>query len=160
MCSIARRFACQVRRSLWYTFVNMATRTSIKNAKEQMGTPAFIGGVLTVGLLVMVGAVFIGKSDDGQIDVTAAIQSSNQANTDAGGDVSENVETVPDTFKNMTNGGLVSQGEQPAPSVSENLPQETVTETGSTTEETEVTATSSEASPVEAEKSSLEVESQ
>ena len=119
----------------------MATRTSIKNAKEKMGTPAFIGSVLIVGLLAIGGAVFIGTSDDGQINVTAAIQSSNQANTDAGGDASENVETIPDTFKNMPNGGLVSQGEQPTTPVAEQSPEESVSETGTTTTEGEATTT-------------------
>ncbi|MFZ2253235.1 MAG: hypothetical protein WAW13_03630 [Minisyncoccia bacterium] len=119
----------------------MAPRASIKNAKEKMGTPAFIGGVLTVGLLAIVGAVFIGTSDDGQINVTAAIQNSNQANTDAGGDASGNVEAIPETFKNMPNGGLVSQGEQPAPPVVEQAPEESISETGTTTSESDVATT-------------------
>ena len=127
----------------------MAPRASIKNAKEKMGTPAFIGGVLTIGLLAIGGAIFIGTSDDGQINVTAAIQNSNQANTDAGGDASGNVEAIPETFKNMPNGGLVSQGEQPVPPVAEQVPEESVIETGTTTVESKVATTTPEATQEE-----------
>lgn len=107
----------------------MAAKTSIKNAKERVGTPVFISGVITVGVIAILGAVFIGKSDTGQINVTAAIENSNQANVAAGGDASQNVETVPETFKNMTNGGLVPQETQAETPVAETAPVETGTTT-------------------------------
>lgn len=96
----------------------MAPRASVKKVaavEKGLRTPAFIGAVLVVGALAIGGAIFLGKSDSGEIDVTAAIQNSNQANANAGGDASGNVETVPETFKNMTNGGLVPQENQPEP---------------------------------------------
>ena len=96
----------------------MAPRASVKKVaitEKGLRTPTFIGAVLLAGALVIGGAIFLGKSDNGEIDVTAAIQNSNQANTDAGGDASGNVEAIPDTFKNMTNGGLVPQENQPEP---------------------------------------------
>lgn len=74
-----------------------------------MGTPLFIVGILISGFVIVAGAIFVGKSDTGEIDVTALIQNSNQANRDANGDASKNVETVPDAFKDMPNGGLVPQ---------------------------------------------------
>lgn len=97
-----------------------------------MGNPAFIAGVVVLGVAAIIGSVFIGKSDSGEINVTAAIESSNQANNAAGGDASRNVETVPEAFKNMTNGGLVAQENQPETPVVEQAPSEEVATSSAT----------------------------
>lgn len=105
---------------------------------KRMGTPLFIVGILISGLVIVAGAIFVGKSDTGEIDVTALIQNSNQANRDANGDASKNVETVPDAFKDMPNGGLVPQEGGNTESSSQNNPVpaegETADETATTTE--------------------------
>ena len=97
-----------------------------------MGNPAFIAGVIVIGIITIVGAVFIGKSDSGEINVSAAIQSSNQANNAEGGDTSKNVETVPEAFRNMTNGGLVPQENQPEPQVVEPVPTQDISSSTAT----------------------------
>ena len=115
----------------------MAPKTLVMKKKVAMGTPVFVGGLLIVGAAIITGAVFIGKSDSGEIDVTAAIQNSNQANIERGGDASANVETIPETFKNMTNGGLVPQENQPEPQA----PEVATDAAGTTTPEGEATTT-------------------
>lgn len=110
----------------------MPRKTSIQGAKKTMGNPAFIVGVIVIGFITIVGAVYIGKSDSGEINVSAAIESSNQANNAAGGDASRNVETVPEAFKNMTNGGLVAQENQPETPVVEQAPSEEVATSSAT----------------------------
>lgn len=90
----------------------MATKKTVEQniyKSKRMGTPIFVVGILISGLAIVAGAIFVGKSDTGEIDVTALIQNSNQANRDANGDASKNVETVPDAFKDLPNGGLVPQ---------------------------------------------------
>ncbi len=69
----------------------------------------FIVSVIGAGCVVIGLAVFLGTSDSGQIDVTSAIESSNQARQEAGEPVSEAVSTIPEAFRNKTNGGLVPQ---------------------------------------------------
>jgi hypothetical protein len=91
-------------------------------------TAVFVAWTIFVGVLVVVGSVYLGKSDNGQIDVAATIGQSNQAIVDGGGDQSGLVDVVPQTFQDMPNGGLVAQesnGEQAEP--------EPVVDTGSTT---------------------------
>lgn len=93
-------------------------------------TAAFVAWTIFAGVLVVVGSVYLGKSDNGQIDVAATIGQSNQAIVDGGGDQSGIVDVVPQTFQDMPNGGLVAQesnGEQAEP--------EPVVDTGSTTPE-------------------------
>ena len=121
------------------------SETSVSNGKtRRMGTPAFVGSVFMAAAVVIGGAVFVGKSDRGEIDVSAAIQNSNQANRDAGGDPSHEVNAVPEAFRNMPNGGLVPQEHQP-----ENTPPPEVTQptdTSTTTEGSNATGTPPEGS--------------
>lgn len=99
----------------WYTLGTMRAKKVTEQAQsKRMTTPAFVASVLGVGVLVIVGAILIGKSDNGQINVTAAIEQSNKANIEAYGEGATQVETVPDEFKNMPNGGLVPQENQTA----------------------------------------------
>ena len=92
----------------------MATRRTVEEGKRRMGTPAFFGLVTLTCVVAVLGAVMIGKSDSGQIDVSATIQNSNQANIE-NGDTSNNIGTVADALRDMPNGGLVAQEGQPTP---------------------------------------------
>lgn len=98
----------------------------MKQTKEgngrRMSTPAFVGVVVVLGILVIWGAVVFGQSDHGVINVADTINSSNQSNAEAQGDPNNNVQAVPEVFKNMPNGGLVpaENQEKPAEVVPEN----------------------------------------
>ncbi len=96
---------------------------------KRMSTPAYISLLVTATVIVIVGAVFLGKSDSGVINVNSAIQNSNQTDDDA----SNNVEVVPPAFQNMVNGGLVPQENQPTTPAP--APVVEATTTASTTEE-------------------------
>ncbi len=115
----------------------MATRKLTEQNTKRIGTPAFVGGLIVAGFVVIGGAVFIGKSDDGQINVSATIQNSNQANIEAGNDINDNVGVVPEAFRNKPNGDLVSQQNQgagtPPPEV---VPDESPDTTTATTADT------------------------
>jgi hypothetical protein len=87
------------------------TRTQVRSMRP---THSVIGLVI-VCVVIMIGAIYLGKSDDGQIDVNSAIENSNQMRRDAGGDASGDIETVPEVFRNKTNGGLVPQEGTPEP---------------------------------------------
>ncbi len=78
-----------------------------------MSTPVFIVSVIVLSIVVIGGAVFAGKSDSGQINVSTTIQNSNQVNREANGDTATIVDAVPEAFRDMPNGGLVPQAEQP-----------------------------------------------
>jgi hypothetical protein len=120
-----------------------ATEQKIQNTNT-MKTPTFYVRLLLVGIVVVVGAIFIGRSGSGAIDVTTTIQNSNQANTAAQGNSNNNVATVPEAFRNKTNGGLVPQEGE----ANNNTQQETPTpntETGTTTDTT--TGTTTETAP-------------
>jgi hypothetical protein len=100
----------------WYTWGIMALRSASAQTGRRMSTPAFIVLVVAVCAVAIGTGIFVGKSDSGAINVSAAIQSANQANIAAGGSPSENVDTPGEEFHNMPNGGLVPQnGDAPAP---------------------------------------------
>lgn len=101
----------------------------ISGTSRRMGNPAFIASLIMATVAVFVAAVFIGKSDSGEIDVSAAIQSSNQASVDADGNPTNQVSPTTDAFRDMPNGGLVAQEEQPA-----TPPPEVPAETSSSTD--------------------------
>lgn len=116
-------------------------------------TPAFIAGLVGVGVLVLIGAVMIGRSDSGAIDVSATITEANQMHAENGG--GEQVNVGNPALQNLPNGGLVPQEtpvEQP-PVVEEN-PATTTDATGSTTpeavppEESETETTPEASAPV------------
>lgn len=113
-----------------------------KPVKRPALTPAFIGGIFGSLVVIVIGTVMIGKSDTGQINVNAAIQTSNQANIDAGGDPANNVNLVREDLRNMRNGGLVPQENQPETPAPE-APQ---TEQGTTTESTDTASTTPDTS--------------
>lgn len=117
----------------------MAQRAETEGqAREPMKMAAFVAWLLFVGVIVVTGAVYIGKSDDGPIDVAGTIERSNQAIVDGGGDQSGQVDAVSKVFQDMPNGGLVPQGSQSAES-SEQPVADTVS--GTTTVETSEAST-------------------
>ena len=117
----------------------MGIRRTAEKGAARMGTPAFLSVLVLTGIVIIIGAIFIGKSDEGQIDVSATIRNSNQANIDANGDPNNNIGTVSDALRNMPNGGLVPQENQ-----ENNTPpvavEESSVETSTTTEDTASTS--------------------
>lgn len=107
----------------------MPRRSLTKVTESSMGmrTPAFVGTLFFLGVFVVGGAIMIGRSDSGQINVAATIQSNNQAVIDAGGTVEETVGTLPESLRNLPNGGLVPTDNVPEPILNP------TPETGSTT---------------------------
>lgn len=131
--------------------MRMARRKVTGEQVEERGNPLmFAGGIVGAGIVVMGIAVLIGKSDSGQINVAATIQESNQVQSETGG---EQVNSVPQAFQNMPNGGLVPQENQtntpsaPEPSetaVTDDTASTTQTEGGGVVEqETEIPETES-----------------
>ena len=96
------------------------------------GTPAFFAILIVLGIAVIGGAVMLGQSDGGEIDVSATINQANQINRDNNTGI-EQVQTTNATFQSMENGGLVPQenqtNTQPVPEVVE-----IATSTGTSTE--------------------------
>jgi|GEM_PF-3069088 len=91
----------------------------------------FYVGLLGMTVLVVIGAVLLGKSDQGEIDVNAAIINSNQTMKESGEPVEE-VNTIPKRLRDLPNGGLVPS----------NTPvEETPTQTETPEEQTSSTTT-------------------
>ncbi len=114
----------------------MAIDTSKKS------TLLFYGSMFFVGVLLVGGAVFFGKTDKGQIDVSAAIANSNaerQAESEASGEAA--IYTPPPRVSSEPNGGLVGKGGTDTPPPPVETPP---AEAGATT-----TATSTEGSPTD-----------
>lgn len=120
-------------------------------------TPAFVAGVIVVGILVVGGAIMIGRSDNGEIDVASTINQANITNAENG--TGEQVNPTNPVFQNMPNGGLIPKGEQPSePPVAEEPANEILPEPIATTStptegetqpvsETNNTATTEESTP-------------
>ncbi len=135
---------------------------ALRTRSRRMSTPAFISSVTFSVVLVIVGAIFVGKSDRGQIDVTATIQNANQANREAYGDEAVIVNTNAEALRNLPNGGLEPQPNQestPAPqpqaeasTTTADAETATTTESGdATTAETPNPDTSAESDPAPSE---------
>ncbi len=122
-------------------------RNSDGDEQEQgrLKTPAFVAWLIFAGILITVGAVYIGKSDTGAIDVSSTIRNSNQALEESGGDQSGHVDVVSQTFQNMPNGGLVPQSETGS-SENSTQPEPQTSDTATTTDSAQ-TASSTEAAP-------------
>ncbi len=114
-------------------------RVSKKQIEEptsvRSGTPAFVAILFFVGIFVTGGAIMIGRSDTGEIDVTSTINQANVTNAENG--TGEHVNAGNPALQKLPNGGLV---------VAENQPPATtpVTETvtGTTTDTTSDSGTS------------------
>ncbi len=129
---------------------------------ERALTPAFIAGLIGMGVLVFIGAVMIGRSDSGEINVPATITEANQLHAENGG--GEQVNVANPALQNLPNGGLVPQGTPPEqPPVVEEVQGTTTDAVGSTTPEmiaseesaTEAETTTEESLPPTTEESSL-----
>lgn len=120
--------------------------------QRRMKSPAFVLAVVALGIIVVGGAVFLGRSDNGQIDVVAAVQKAGTI-TDENGTVIDST-VAPAAYQNMPNGGLVPQdgNAQPAPPA----PTEATTTATSTDEGT---ATTTSETPTETEQSTSSPES-
>ena len=117
----------------------MARKTDAEGqGREPMKMAVFIAWLLLVGVIVVTGAVYIGKSDEGPIDVARTIERSNQAIVDEGVDQSGQVDVVSKVFQDMPNGGLVPQGSQ---STESQEPPVTDTVSGTTTVDASETST-------------------
>lgn len=104
-----------------------------RQTREPMKMAVFIAWLLLVGVIVVTGAVYLGKSDEGPIDVAGTIGRSNQAIIDGGGDQSGQVDVVSQVFQDMPNGGLVPQESQGSQNSQSAEPPVTDTVSGTTT---------------------------
>lgn len=87
------------------TSVHETIRVRTHTTKKSL---LFFSGVVLTIVLVGVGSVMLGKSDKGEINVSATIQNSNQARVDAG-EAPSDANAVREEFRNKENGGLVPQ---------------------------------------------------
>jgi len=71
---------------------------------------AFIVWTTGICIVLVVGAILLGRSDSGQININSAIQNSNQQRLNSGEENVSQTETIPEAFRNRPNGGLVPQG--------------------------------------------------
>jgi hypothetical protein len=106
-------------------------RVSKKVIEEQMpersGLAAFIAILVGVGIVVVIAAVMIGKSDSGEINVSATINQSNEINAANG--TGAQVNAANPALQDLPNGGLVPQeNQQPTTPVTESVPMSTTTE--------------------------------
>lgn len=77
--------------------------------RRGMSTPVYIVAVSFVVVALTAGAVFVGRSDSGQIDVSDTIKNASQQ-IDADGNITEGEKTyTPPKLRNQPNGGLVPQ---------------------------------------------------
>ena len=118
---------------------------------RRMSTPVFVGILGFFGIIVLVGTMFLGRSDRGQIDVSAAIQNANEIRVAKGEEAVQDT-TTSETLRNLPNGGLVPQdgavetSPQAAPEAQENASSTESLEgsgdtSSSTPENTETTVT-------------------
>ncbi len=120
--------------------VSKKTAVEAPIQKERALTPAFIAGLIGAGVLVVIGAVMIGRSDSGAINVPDTINQANIEHAENGG--GEQVNIGNPALQNLPNGGLVPQ-ETPiaqAP-VIEETPATTTDATASSTPEGEISTT-------------------
>jgi hypothetical protein len=95
---------------------------------------AFLAVLVVLCIAITAGAIFVGTSDKGQINVSGVIQSSNQERIDAGQEPLDAV-SPNDAFKNMPNGGLVANESQPAQTPPPEAVDPNATATATSTEE-------------------------
>lgn len=83
-------------------------------APRRVKSPAFMLSIAGLGIAVLVGAVLLGRSDSGQIDVAAAVRDAGTVTDESGNQVPA-VNVPGAEFRNMPNGGLVPQDPNAAP---------------------------------------------
>ncbi len=126
------------------TSVQETTRVRKHNTNKK--SPLFFIGVVLTIILVGVGSVMLGKSDKGEINVSATIQNSNQARVDAG-EAPSGANAVREEFRNKENGGLVPQSSTGGSEVQNEAQSQASTTTNE--ESASSTATTTGQTPVE-----------
>lgn len=116
-----------------------ARKTSVYKSTEsdvRRRNAIFIVWAFIACLIIVTGAILLGKSDSGQIDINSVIRESNQTRqaTQEDGTEVRKVEEIPEVFRNQKNGGLVPTD---TPTETRTPPTETVSEESATTTETE-----------------------
>ncbi len=123
--------------------MTMSTKDSSKKVVSENRESSIKFYVMLIGLTIMVvaAAVILGKSDQGEIDVNAAIISANETRKESGDETTEEVNTIPKRLRDLPNGGLV-----PTDTVVEEVPQpspepevESASTTGDSSQEDETT---------------------
>ena len=128
------------------TSVQETTRVRKHNTNKK--SPLFFIGVVLTIILVGVGSVMLGKSDKGEINVSATIQNSNQARVDAG-EAPSGANAVREEFRNMENGGLVPQSSTGGGEVQNEAQAQSQASTTTNEESASSTATTTGQTPVE-----------
>lgn len=105
----------------------------------------FIGGLVALGIIVVVGAVLLGKSDQGEINVSATIATSNSKAVERG------EKPIPERppYADLPNGGLVGKGKTDTPTPPPPVVEDTATSTESGTSSPENTDETTEPSTEE-----------
>lgn len=95
-----------------------------------MSNAKYIITIVIVGAVLIIGAVMLGRSDNGEINVNEAINNANQANSE-NGNTGEAVSTVREDLRDLPNGGLVPQNPEATPPTPEpELESDLETDTG------------------------------
>ena len=128
--------------ALWYTFhvrvFSMSRKVATpKKAVEldRSRAPVMLAVVLMLGIGVTTGAVMWGRSDAGQIDVSATIANSQYISDNAADGSQSPIGIAAQEFVDMPNGGLVASPEGEAPVPSSPVPDAAASSTSTTTEE-------------------------
>lgn len=103
---------------------------------------AFYAILLVVGVMVVGGAVMIGKSDSGAIDVSATISQANQVNRENNTGI-EQVNVPNPQLQNMPNGGLVPAENQGGTSPTTEIPSSDIATSSATSSPQDATLSSS-----------------
>ncbi len=99
-------------------------------------TLTFFAILVVLGILIIGGAVMVGKSDGGVINVPDTIDQANKTNRENDTGI-EQVNAGSNAFQNMPNGGLVPAEHQPP----KKAPVTEIEQTGTSTEATQDSAT-------------------
>lgn len=101
-----------------------------------MSNGKYIAILVAIGIVLIVGSVMLGKSDNGEINVNDIINNSNKIKVEEG-KPDEVVNTTPNKLRSLPNGGLVPQNPNAIPPTPTPEPEPgEVNENASTTETT------------------------
>lgn len=102
---------------------------------DRSRTPIMLAVVLMLGIGVTTGAVMWGRSDAGQIDVSATIANSQYISDNTADGSQSPIGIAAQEFVDMPNGGLVASPEGEAPVPPPPVPDAVASSTSTTTEE-------------------------
>ena len=111
-----------------YTIRTMSREHPIARALSNFYVRLALVGIILVG-----GALYIGQLDQGEINVAQTIEEARATGND--GMSADNVASIPESFRNMPNGGLVPQDPNAVPPTPQPEPEPATTTEGSTTGE-------------------------